>query len=125
MGVTVNGVDDLLRATDRAGERLEAGLRSVAQRTAARIRNGAQSRVRLHTGATRRGIVIVESHDKGQIRVEATPAPLAHPMLPWWIELGTSKMPAAPFMGPAIDAERSNYAHDGEGANNRALEELR
>jgi len=121
MSITTVGISDLRAARHRAGARLEAALRQTARTTAGKIRTGAQARVRVGTGQTKAAIRIVEGH--GQVRVEVADVPGRHPMVPVWLEFGTSKMPAQPFMGPALDAERAAYARAGEAANAKVLSE--
>lgn len=115
------GIDELRRATAATGRRLETELRTAARTSAGRIRDGMRALVRVRTGATRNAIVIVEA--EGQVTVAVAPIPGRNPMVPVWIEYGTSRTPAQPFAAPALNAERANYARAGEAACDRVLRE--
>jgi HK97 gp10 family phage protein len=121
--VALDGSKQLEQQTARVTSRLEAELRTVARNTAGRMKTGAQARVRVRTGQTKTRIVVVEQADKKQFSVEVEDIPGRNPMVPVWIEFGTRKMPAQPFMGPAADAERDQYRADGEAACARVLEQ--
>ena len=115
---------DILRAqSTRVESRLEAELREVAARTARRMQGGAQLRVRVRSRKTHDAIKVREEREKRRYLVEVEDVPGRNPMVPVWLEYGTSKMSAHPFMGPAADAERATYAAEGEAACARVLNE--
>jgi hypothetical protein len=115
--------DQLQAQSERVTTRLEAELRGVAARTAQRMKGGAQARVRVRTRATQTAIVVVEEADKRQFRVEVQDVAGRNPMVPVWLEYGTSTLGAQPFMGPAADAERATYLAEGEAACARVFGE--
>lgn len=116
-------VDQLKAQAARVSTRLEAELRAVAARTARRMQGGAQLRVRVRSRKTHDAIKVREEPDKRRFLVEVEDVPGRNPMVPVWLEYGTAKMGAHPFMGPAADAERATYAAEGEAACARVFSE--
>ena len=112
------------QGVDRAATRIEAELRAVAQRTAGRVKSGVVARMREATGKMKASVHVVEEADKRQFRVEAADVPGRNPMVPVWHEFGTSKMPAQPAFGPALEEVRADYAREGEAACAKAAEAL-
>jgi len=124
--------DDLqqLRANiERFPKEVTARLRSVAFRTSREVMARAQALVPVDTGWTRDHIHIIEDaahkqflvsdgSDRPQVRIAlhtSTRSGRMHTqkvtlnMLPNWIEYGTVKMRARPFMRPAADAVLPSY----------------
>jgi HK97 gp10 family phage protein len=110
-------VSQIVRAMNgivTAAERVEVRLKPLAHRRAMAVRAAAQARVRVATGATREHIIVVDDSSNRQFRVEVQDVPGRNPMVPVWIEFGTSKVPARPFLGPAVDESRTAFLADVE-----------
>lgn len=113
-----------LETMARVPSRVEAALREVAATSAGRVQRSAKARVpKGPERKTEQAIVVVEEAEKRQFRVQVNDVPGRNPMVPVWLEFGTSKMGARPFMGPALDEIRSTYTRDGEQAVANILNE--
>ena len=135
-GVTMTGLEELRRSVDRLPADTTAQLQSVAWRASRNIMQGAQSRVAVKSGYTQRNIHIIEDLPNRQYIVNAgTDRPRVRfalrrlkrsgrvstqrvtvNMVPWYLEFGTVRMAARPFMRPAADAELPSYVRNVEGA---------
>lgn len=105
-------VSQIVRAMNgivTAAERVEVRLKALAHKRAMVVRASAQARVRVATGATKEHIIVVDDSANRQFRVEVQDVPGRNPLVPVWIEFGTSKMPARPFLGPAVDESRTAF----------------
>ncbi len=112
--VTTTGLDELFAATRALDDRVQGRFRAVAAASAFRVKTRAQQilRSKTHgTGATANAIGIVEDLPRKRYQVIAQAPPQKPELLPVWIEYGTSKMAARPFMRPAADAEQAPYGH--------------
>lgn len=118
-------ITELVQEADRTASRLETELRALAQRTSARVQRVAQARVRVRTRQTQQHIRVYEDSDKRQFRIQVDDVAGRNPMVPVWLEFGTSKLGAQPFMGPALEEVRGDYARDGERVCETVLGELR
>lgn len=124
---TVDGLDALHALPAVLPPQVEVSTRLVAQATAARVLARAQanwstmrkSHEEPHLAAA---MTIREDASQKQFVVESH-APEGRPeMVPNWIEYGTIKMPARPYMQLAATAETAQYVSDMEAA---ALEPVR
>lgn len=97
----------VLRAFDVLGTAAERLLKGAASETAEKIANDARARVRVDTGQTKRGILIETSYDDRGFAVIATNPD--EPGLPGWLEFGTNKMTASPFLFNAARLEEGAY----------------
>jgi HK97 gp10 family phage protein len=111
----------LRTAVDTFPEEVTARLRAVAWRKSREVkdlarglaaRNDTPQRGRLNTGEPHLAdsIVIIEDAEHKQFRVE--PDTPWNPNLGLWIERGTVKMRARPFMRPAEDAIKPSYERE-------------
>jgi HK97 gp10 family phage protein len=111
----------LRSAIDRLPNEVTARLRAVAWRKSREVkdiarglaaRNDSPDRGRLNTGEPHLAdsIVIIEDAEHKQFRVE--PDTPWNPNLGLWIERGTVKMQARPFMRPAGDAVDPSYKRE-------------
>lgn len=113
---TQTGVAELRAAIDVFPARHTAALRSVAQRSAERMRNDARRRLlaqlKTNARALADGITVKEDAANRQFMVESSPPKGQHPLVTIWNEYGTFKMSARPYMHPAADAEREPYRRE-------------
>lgn len=103
----------LIDAMTKYGAFAGRHLKDAAFITATAIRREARARVARATGETAQGITVEETHNKdGYVVFPHRPG---NPGLPGWIELGTEKMKARPFL--------MNSARLEEGAHLRRIGE--
>jgi HK97 gp10 family phage protein len=125
----LTGVDNLLRAADRAAKAVADQTRGVASKSAMRIANGIRSRVRVDKGNLRSRVAVAVDPAKRQFLVgfpNITESDRAGwiPMLPVWHEFGTRKMTANPAVQTASNAERGRYEAEMRQAIASALKEF-
>lgn len=118
--VTQTGRDELVRAVHALPERVTAACRAVAGRIAVRIQAGARQRLIAQLQTSRRGladaITVKEDLANQQFLVESSAPRGQAANVPIWIEHGTVKMAARPYMRPAAAAEQENYRREMETA---------
>lgn len=126
-GVTTSGLTELVALVDRLDADVVAALRTVAQRSAERIRDRARSILDSKTGGKADRIAVFavvpdEAHHAFLVTSEGAvdkPANLA-----LWFERGTRFMEARPALRPAADVEEHTYRTDSEAAAAKVLEKL-
>jgi HK97 gp10 family phage protein len=126
--VIQTGVAELREAAKQLPLRVTQALQRNAEEIAYRIQADARRLLQQQTrgsGATANAIVVVQDVPNKQYRVEShapqqwwkrtrdgflrqrdTPAPAN---LPTWLEWGTARMSAKPYMRPAMDQNRARY----------------
>ena len=117
--------DDLqqLRANiDAFPKAITARLRSVAFRKSREVQARAKQLVPKATGKTRDSIVVIDESEKQQFLV--TVENPDEPMLGAWLEYGTVKMRARPFMRPAGDSVVASYRSEMIAVATRTATEL-
>lgn len=105
--VTSTGMNEMRQAIARLPEAVTAAARRVARNTALRVAAGARARVRVLTGDLQRSITV--RPDEANKRYMVTAGRIDGPPIALFLEAGTVKMTAKPFMGPALEAERGSY----------------
>jgi hypothetical protein len=113
--VTSTGLDALYAATRDLNTRMTTRLQAVAAASAFRVKTRAQQLLRSQThgtGATANAIGIVEDARRKRYQVVSQAPPHKPDLLPIWIEYGTSRQPARPYMRPAADAEEETYVRN-------------
>lgn len=126
-GLTTTGLTELIRSLDQWPAAETVAARQVAADTAARQQARARATLLSPTPSLLHGRISTAEHVADAIElVEDAPnqkfqviskAPRGNPAnLPIWIEFGTSKQAARPYMRPAADAETERYHHDLEAA---------
>lgn len=130
-GADATGLKELEQAIDRLPTAVTAALRAVAWRTSRAIKDRAKSlaprgnepRGDLNEGNPHLAdsIVIIEDEARKQFRIE--PDTPWNPNLGLWVERGTVKMRARPFMRPAGDAENATYQREMTAAAERVITE--
>jgi HK97 gp10 family phage protein len=134
--VTVTGLSEFKSGVEQLPRAVTLKLRAVAFRNAHRVKESAQRRVPVDSGYTRDNIHITEQEDRKQFTVDAgTDRPrvglalhtskrtgrqhtqrVTLNMLPVWLEYGTVKMRARPFMRPAAEEVQPAYTAETEAA---------
>lgn len=121
--VTETGMSEARRTLERLPRAISSALRGVAHLTAVRIRDGARQRLLAQThgtGKTANAIAVREEEAKQQFLVESKAVRPAPANLPIWLEYGTSKMAARPYIRPAAESQRDDYTRATEAAVGRA-----
>lgn len=119
--VTTTGLDELKRALDKLPAQVESRLRAVAFVTANRLASSARALARSHGWVTLPNEITVREVPEDRLFiVEVKPANPRPMNLPLWLEYGTRKISARPFMAPGTEAEQRTYPADQE----RALQDL-
>lgn len=106
MSVTVTGVPELLQRFATLSARSQKGVMRAALRSAARpVVNKAKQIVPVRTGALKRGI-----QQRVSVTSRVAEASIGYDRKQFYgrfIELGTSKMSAKPFLRPALDGSQN------------------
>lgn len=90
----------------------------ITQQSAQRIVVDAQARVAVDTGETRDHIEAIKEGAFTWAVISTRPS--GDPNVPNYLEHGTSKMPARPYLAPAAEAERGKFLD----AMDKVLDEL-
>lgn len=106
MTARLQGIIEARRAFARIPEAMRDAINDANETTAREIVRGAQGRVRQRTGLLMRSIDYSIDKRRGQAKVGivAGPAFYGH-----FLEFGTVRMAARPFMTPAVEAERGPH----------------
>lgn len=105
--VTVKGAEDIIRRLDLVGAAAMPQTQAAVAEAAKVIRDEAASRVRKRTGTLARSITIDEPKRKEPHEASVRIGPSKEGFYGMFLELGTSKMPAYPFLVPALKASRA------------------
>jgi hypothetical protein len=142
---TQTGRNEFVQAVERLPDAVTKALRSVALVTAHRVKGDAQQILRSKTHGTGKtaDAIFVEEDAADQAFLVKSPG-VPHPRLslhrmkrsgrthtqkvsqnnlPIWLEHGTSKMAARPYMRPAADHAQAPYRRDMEAASIKAVED--
>ena len=112
---------ELLRALDQLGAEAERHVLDAARVTGKRIAAEAKARVARATGETLRAITVEEKDGAVQVFVGRTSHPAA---LPAWLEFGTQKMGARPFLFASARLEEGSHLRRVREALQGAIREL-
>ena len=110
--VIQTGMSEARRTVERLPQAMRIALRAVAMRSAHRIAADAARRLRAQTrgsGETADAISVREEHQERAFLVESKATRGRPANLPFWLEFGTSKMSARPYMRPSAEAEQDRY----------------
>lgn len=118
---------EVLQAFDRFPELLAPRVKAVALVTSERVKSEAHARVRRRTGATADHIVVIETQDGTGYIVWVDPSTRT-PQVTFnavgrWLEFGTFKMEAHPFLFSAAQLEEDAHRRRIEEATQDAIEE--
>jgi HK97 gp10 family phage protein len=117
--VTVTGLSDVRKGVEALPRAVTLALRAVAWRTARRVHAAAKARLQASThgtGATANALRVVERDQMKAFIVEVGPVPGRPANLPLWLELGTIKMRARPFLRPSMEEAHADYLREAEAA---------
>ena len=123
--VKTTGLAEFKQAVERLPAAVEAACRKVARDTALRVAAEARRRVPVDTGQTRDSIVVRPRVEQKRYEVEAGSARHGRAAnVAIWLEYGTVKMSARPFMRPALDGEQDRYRRELEAEVSRTAQEI-
>lgn len=119
--ITITGVDELRARLRRLPELVRPHIAQAHAATGEQLVAGAQARAPKFTGRLREKLSARVSADGARVNISLeTPRPFYW----YWVEFGTSKMAARPFLLPTVDAERSAHVSRLEAAIGRAVQAL-
>ena len=95
---TVKGLDKFMRRVQNKPREARRAVSAELQRSALRVERKAKMKVAVDTGFMRNGIFVARV---GMLRYKVT-SPAGYSV---YVELGTRKMKAQPFLGPAVKEE--------------------
>lgn len=95
---TVKGLDKFIRKVQNKPREARRVVSAELQRSALRVERKAKMKAAVDTGSMRNGIFVARV---GMLRYKVT-SPAGYSV---YVELGTRKMKAQPFLGPAVKEE--------------------
>jgi HK97 gp10 family phage protein len=109
VSMKITGAEDVLKAFNKFDTESRIRLRAVVKKNATSIRKAIQARAPVDSGNLKKSIGA--KYDKDQLGADVGPKrPLgSHAHL---LEFGTVKMPAKPFITPAVEEQRNGYLED-------------
>jgi HK97 gp10 family phage protein len=125
-GVTMTGLKEFARGVEQLPRAVTLALRSVAHRTAGRVYSSAKARLQSQThgeGKFITGLRIVERDQMKAFIVDVGHVVGRPDNLALWLELGTVKMSARPFLRPSMEEHSASYIHEADAAVQTAGEE--
>ena len=109
-GMTVTGLDDFRAKVSALPDRVRAASVGVALATGKRVLARAQANLAAQTKGSGRTAKAMTIDVENNAVIVQSKAPSRSPgNLPLWIEYGTVKQPARPYLGPAAKAESGQY----------------
>ncbi len=122
-GVEASGLKEALAAVKQLPASVTRALEAVAKATADRIAASAKSALLSKTKAvkTADSIHVVRDGTRKQFVVDVPGSPDDPPKLAFWLEHGTQRMAAKPYLRPAGDAEDERYRRDMADAATRTI----
>jgi HK97 gp10 family phage protein len=118
--ITTTGLEELRRAVQTLPVAVTARLKAVAEASAARMQKRAQARLRAQLKTSAHALIdaitVTSDLPNKQVHVISNPPKGQHGGLPLFVEYGTVRMAARPYMRPAADQETPHYRHDLEAA---------
>lgn len=118
-GVTMTGLTEFKAGVEQLPRAVTLKLRAVAWRMSRRVWASAKRRLESQThgtGQTARALHVVEHEAVKAFSVEVGPVPQRPDNVALWLELGTVKMTARPFLRPAIEEHAPAYIREAEQA---------
>lgn len=117
--VTMTGLKEFERGVEQLPRAVTLALRAVAWRTSRKVYDSAKARLRAQThgtGATERAMRIVERDQMKAFIVDVGPIAGRPDNVPLWLEFGTVKMSARPFLRPSLAEHEAAYISESEHA---------
>lgn len=105
--VDMTGMEELFNQLDSLGEDASKALKEAVMKGAEIVREDASRRAPRRTGKLSQSIII-ESAEVEPDYVSVKIGPNKEAFYGRFVEMGTSKMPAKPFLRPAWDANKEN-----------------
>lgn len=102
MKITLSGIDSLLKAL--SGEEIRGKVSKVVQKHGAAMHKAALRNVPVDTGHLKRSITLEVSSMTAKVQ--------EHTEYGKWVETGTRKMAAQPFMKPALNSVEGAFVAD-------------
>ena len=115
VGVTTMGLREARAAVEQLPRAVTLALRGVAWQSSRRIQEDAKRRLRAQThgtGKTADAIVVIEEAEEQQFVIASQGDAGDAANLPLWLEFGTVKMSARPYMRPSALAESDRYRQE-------------
>lgn len=106
VNVSIDGVRELRERAAQMSDEISEQIRISVGQAGEAVREGARQRVPQDTGALHDGIDVVEAEDGFVAEVGPRDPDLYYGV---FIEHGTSRRPAIPFMFPAWEDERAGF----------------
>lgn len=100
----VAGIAELRRELDRLSVQVQAGIKAASTDSAVEIRDNARSNAPIDTGDLRDAIKVRSIPIGSEVGIFDPDVDYGD-----YLEFGTSRMPAQPFMTPAVVSERPRY----------------
>ena len=107
--IKIEGAEDVLRAFDRFDKASRENLRTAVKKNANALRKAIKDRAPVDTGNLRDSIAARFEKDGLGADVGPTRPKGSHAH---FLEFGTVKMPARPFITPAAEEQRDKYLND-------------
>lgn len=123
--MAVSGAFHVRRTLRLLSEAAQTEVKDAIQRGAEMIYEDAEGRVPRNTGALAKNISINISPDGFQAKIGVQGFGARHAYYAKWIEYGTVKMAAQPFLNPALDSKGPAILKIIEDAVSRALDTAR
>lgn len=108
--LTIEVKETIGRAFDQLERELEAELRALASRTGRAVRDTARAAVAVDKGVTRDHIISEDREDGTRVYVASTPERPTN--LDIWLEFGTRRMAARPFLHPAAALHQRRFERE-------------
>jgi HK97 gp10 family phage protein len=127
MPVTIKGLDALAKAVDRLPSAVTEALKQEAHASADRLAEAAKANLRSKThgsGKLADSIEVLDKSDEKKFTVNVPGGEGEDPMLGVYLEYGTKKMDARPFLRPARDAEEARYLRNMAAVATKAIKDL-
>jgi HK97 gp10 family phage protein len=114
--VTVTGLEAVRQAVQTLPEDVRQALHRVAVATATRVQAAAKATLASQLKTSRHALIdaitVADDAEHHQVQVRSAPPPGQDRMLPMFVEYGTVKMSARPYMRPAADGVAAQYFFD-------------
>ncbi len=118
--MTTTGLEEFRRAVQTLPADVTARLKTVAEVSAARMQTRARARLRSQLKTPAHALIdaigITNDLPNKQVHVISHPPTGQHGGLPIFVEYGTVRMAARPYMRPSADEEAPRYRRDLEAA---------
>lgn len=118
-GVTITGLTEFKAGVEQLPRAITLALRGVAWKTSRRVKDLARARLQSQTHGTGKTAAALRITERDQMKafiVDVGPVPGRPDNLALWLELGTVKMSARPFLRPALEETNPAYIRECDAA---------